>query len=258
MSHFQKAHPRVIFSEDSPDALIVLGGDGTILEATRGIEAGKGKRSPIIVGLNLGHVGFLAAVRSPKDFLTSLDRLIAGDFHVVSRMQLSTAVWRKAKNIYQTRALNEISVQSLLGIAEMTVSIRDHPIQKIRGNGVLVATATGTTAMNLSAHGPIVMPSIKCLIVTEILDHHIPTPPVVVKHTETVRITVTGFRRHGLLTLAHTGAPADVILASDDSQIFALEPGDVIEVRRSPRLIPFAEFEEHYFFKSLEEKFAFQ
>ena len=123
----------------------------------------------------------------------------------------------------------------------------------------MVATATGSTAYNLSAHGPIVMPDIKCMVLTEIMDHNIPTPSIVIKRDREVEIKVLEFRRRGLLKIAKSGEPADVLITADGGErLTALQKGDLIKIQRSPGLIKFAELERAYFFKSLREKFGFR
>lgn len=250
----KKKYPKVKVIEKKPQALIVLGGDGTILEASRRYLS----QNPLVIGLNLGHVGFLASVRKPKDFLSGLNLLIKGKYRITERMMLAADVKRKNKIVLKTNSLNDIAVQSLLGVAEMEVGIDHQPVQYIRGTGVLVATATGSTAYNLSAHGPIVMPDIKCFIVTELMDHNIPTPSIVVKRNREIYIKILDFRERGVLSITKTGEKVDVILSSDSETAVPIKIGDVITIRRSPRLVRFAEFEPHYFFKSLQEKFAFR
>ncbi|MBI2047501.1 MAG: NAD(+)/NADH kinase [Parcubacteria group bacterium] len=250
----KEKHPRVRMTDKNSDALIVLGGDGTILEAVQKYQ----KKTKLFLGLNLGHTGFLASVREPKLFLSSLNLFLQGKYRIVKRMTVEASVWRKNKNIFSASSLNEISVQSLLGMVEIEASIDGHIVQHIRGTGALVATATGSTAYNLSAHGPIVMPDIKCMILTEIMDHNIPTPSIVIKRDREVELKIISFRKDGLLTIATTNEPADVVIAADGGKIFSLEQGDVIKIRRAPRLVTFAEIEPNYFFKSLQEKFAFK
>lgn len=263
-AYLSAKHPEVQLKDDSPasakaaagnaDCVIALGGDGTILEAARTFRKGR----PLIVGLNLGHVGFLASVREPKDFLPAVDRLLADDYHPLERMVAMAAVERDGKTLRRSEFLNEAALQSLLGAIKLSVLVDGHPLQHIHGNGVLVATPTGSTAYNLSAHGPIVAPDISCFIVTEILDHHIPTPPVVLKRTKTIRIRIDELRQKGVLALAKTGEPIDAILTADGAEPFPLQEGDEVTIRRSSGKIRFAEFEKNYFLKSLQEKFAFR
>lgn len=249
-----KHYPEVKIAEKKPDCLLVLGGDGSFLEAARGYQ----KQNPIILGLNLGRVGFLASIREPKKFLKGLNQFLMGGFNVSERIMLEATVLRKGKIVWRSYSLNDVVAHNLLGVSEIEVSIEHHPIQYIRGTGVMVATATGSTAYNLSAHGPIVMPSIKCLIVNELLDHNIPTPSIVVDSAEKIRIKIIDFRKHGLLALAKNKKPVDVILSSDGENIFPLAEGDIVTVKSSPRLVRFAELEKNYFLKSLQEKFAFK
>lgn len=250
-----RAHyPAIRISHTHPDALFVLGGDGTILEAAREYE----KQNPIIFGLNLGHVGFLASAREPQKFLSSIRKFLDGEFWIAPHMMLAAKVMRNKKKVFETQALNDISIQNPLGMVAIEAHIESHPFQHIHGTGVLIATATGSTAYNLSAHGPIVMPGIECFIVTELLDHNIPTPSIVVKPDKEIALHISHFRKRGLLSMTHTREPIDVILAADSETIFPLRENDVIHITRSPRSARFAEIEKNYFLKSLEEKFAFK
>ncbi|MDP3935010.1 MAG: NAD(+)/NADH kinase [Candidatus Giovannonibacteria bacterium] len=253
----KKRHPKIKFAEspaERPGAVLVLGGDGTILEAARIFQ----KYQPVILGLNLGSTGFLASVREPKKFFPSIEKFLKGDFKKVERMMIQAKVLRKNKIVFEASALNEITIQNFLGMAELEVAMEKYPIQHIRGSGVMVSTSTGSTAYNLSAHGPIVMPSIKCMVLTEIMDHNIPTPSIVVKRGMEIDIRVDDFRKRGMLSIKNTGVDADVILSADGESIFPLEKSDLIKITESPRLAKFAELEPNYFFKSLHEKFAFR
>ena len=249
-----REYPRIAVSSRNSDALLVLGGDGTILEAVQRYP----KKVRAVFGLNLGHTGFLASVREPRMFLPSLRAFLKGEYTTVKRMMVEVGVYRKNKKVFSAYSLNEISVQSLLGMVEIEVFIDGHIAQHIRGSGVLVATATGSTAYNLSAHGPIVMPDIKCMILTEIMDHNIPTPSIVIKRDREVELRIASFRKRGLLTVSKTNEPADVVVTADGENIFPLHEGDLIKIRRAPRLVTFAEVERNYFFKSLQDKFAFR
>ncbi len=237
-----------------PDFIIALGGDGTILEAARKYQ----KLNPVVLGLNLGNVGFLASVRDEKKFMKALVKFFQGKFNVVERMMIVAEVKRRGRIVYKTEALNEILVKNVMGTVELNAKVEGHPVQNIKGTGILVSTATGSTAYNLSAHGPIVMPGIKCFIITELLDHSLPSPSLVVKYDHVIKIRIDAFRKYGLVSLTKTGEKIDVIIAGDGESIFSLDEGDEVIIRNSPNLIRFAELEKHYFFKSLEEKFGFK
>jgi len=275
--HIKKKYPHASFVGKNPDVLMILGGDGTILEAARryhhkttshqffplgrhspltrrgGIGAGP---SPLILGLNLGNIGFLASVRESKNFVKDIDRFLNGKFSVSERIILNAQILRGGKNVFSGEILNEVVAQSILGMVDLEVMIGGTGIRKIRGSGVLVATATGSTAFNLSAHGPIVMPDIKCLIITEIMDHNVPTPSIVVKYNEEVTIKINGFRQKGVLSISNSKKKADVVLVADGDKIFPLEKGDIIKIKSSDHLVKFVEVEPNYFFKSLKDKFS--
>lgn len=251
--YIKSKYPQTSFTSKDPDAVIVLGGDGSILEAARKYHHGS---NPMIFGFNLGNVGFLASVRNPKNFIKSVDRFLEGKFSFSERIVLNADVLRGGRNVFSGEVLNEIVVQSILGMVDLEVFVGNIGIRKIRGGGVLVATATGSTAFNLSAHGPIVMPNIKCLIITEIMDHNIPTPSIVVKYSEEVVIKVISFRQKGVLSISKIKNKADVVLVADGDKIFPLQKGDVIKIRGSDHLVKFIELEPNYFFKSLKDKFS--
>ena len=246
-------YPEIQEVQKKPDLILALGGDGTILEAARRFH----HEQTAIFGLNLGTVGFLASVREPEDFLDGVKTLFNGEYSTHDRMMLEAEIFRNGTSLFKASAMNDVVIQNLLGMVELKVSVEGHPFQTIRGSGVLISTATGSTAYNLSAHGPVLMPDIKGMIITELLDHNIPTPSLVIKHDRKITIKVVSFRERGVLTLTESGKPVDVLLLADTETTYPLNEGDEIVISKSPYLITFAEIEKSYFFKSLSQKFAF-
>ncbi len=236
------------------EVVIVLGGDGTILDASRTAKA----KNSIIVGLNLGNVGFLASVREEKNFFPALENFFKGEYKPVKRTMLMTEVKRHGKKVFEATALNEILVSNLLGVVELEVSIGGYGIQSVRGSGVLVSSATFSTFYNLSAHGSIVSPDIQCLVITELLDHGLPTPSIVIKPEYKVKVVIGNFREHRLLASVDGRESIDVLLQADGDTTFPLKKNDVVSISGSPYLVTFAELEDSYFFKSLREKFSFR
>ncbi len=243
-----------ILSDTDPDAVIVLGGDGTIIEAAR---AHIGPNPPLIVGLNLGTVGFLAAESDPSHFLERIGQLLQGDYLVSERVMLFVEVRRADAVVFSASALNEIAIQNILGMVELDVVIGGYTVERIRGSGVLIATPTGSTAYNLSAHGPLVSPDLDCIIITELLDHNIPTPSIVVGGRELIEVVVTQFRERALLALSATGEPVNVIATVDGRAIFPLHVGDLLGVSTNASKVPLVEFEPEHFFRNLHAKFPF-
>jgi|SRR3989344_1024792 len=237
----KKKYPQLKYDSKKPDMLFVLGGDGTILE---GVKKYHHISNPLILGLNLGTVGFLASVREPKDFVSAIEKSLKGKYKVVERMLLLVTVERKGKKILNSEALNEAVIQNPLGMVDLEVGANGTTIKRLRGTGALVATATGSTAYNLSAHGPIVAPDIKCMILTELMTHSIPSPSIILNSNQEIKIKIKSFRK------------PDVILVIDGEKPFPLRESDLITVKSSPHLVKFLEFENNYFFKSLKEKFS--
>src|SRR3989344_3964328 len=153
----KKKFPGLRLEDKSPDAVLVLGGDGTILDAASKYH----EQGSVILGLNLGNVGFLASVREENSFLNSLDKFFRGDYSITERMMISVQVKRKRKIVFNGEALNEVAITNVLGMVELEAKIAGHSVKHIVGTGMLVATATGSTAYNLSAHGPLVLPAPK-------------------------------------------------------------------------------------------------
>lgn len=253
-AHIAAHYPNILIVTEKPHFVIALGGDGTILECARLFR----KDAPTLLGLNLGHVGFLASAREPNQFIKAIDTLLSGKYVTTNRMMLTAKIFRDGSLVHATDCLNEVTAQGIMGSIQMTISVDGHPLQYVHGSGVIIATPTGSTAYNLSAHGPIVTPDIHCMIVTELLDHNIPTPSLVLKNTKTVHIDITEVRKRGILAIARTGEPIDAVLTADDMDLFPLYEKDRIEVTASKHVIKFAEFEEGYFLKSLQKKFAFR
>lgn len=150
------------------DCVIVLGGDGTILRVAKKIV----KSNLPILGVNMGHVGYLADVDKESVF-DALDALCAGEFTTEDRMMLSGKVMRGAEEICCLDALNDIVITrgGSMQMFNFNVSVNDKMLKAYRADGVILATPTGSTAYNLSCGGPIVEPAADMTIITPIAPH---------------------------------------------------------------------------------------
>lgn len=240
--------------EKNSDVVIVLGGDGAIMEASRMYA----QNEVVIVGINLGNLGFLTSVNNPLDFPIMLERLFKGDYQIHKGMLIEAKVVRDGKEVFSTEAFNDVVVESPLGMVELDVMIDGEIVEEIRGSGVLVATPFGSTAYNLSAHGPIVSPNIECLIITELFDHDIPSPSLVIPTSEIIRIIVQDFRENKLLKISATDEPVDVLLIADGQASFVLQQKDEVNITRTDSAFKLAILEPNHFFKSLRSKFSFK
>lgn len=250
----KEKHPEITISDDKGDAILVLGGDGTIMEAARKYA----NDDVFVLGLNLGQLGFLASIGETNDFFPMLDKFFKGEYKFNAGMILNGNIMRGGKSVFSADAFNEIVVQSPLGIVELGVAVDGEIIQEIRGTGVLISTPSGSTAYNISAHGPVVAPNLSCLIITELFDHNLPTPSLVIAPDEAITLKVRHFREHKYLKVVTTSEPADVLFVADGLPLFVLQSGDEINITRTNSAFKLVELQHNHFFKSLRSKFEFK
>ncbi len=142
------------------DVLLVLGGDGTMLNAARLA----GERSIPILGVNMGGLGFLTEVRL-ENLYPSLERVFANDFVLDERLMLQTHVHRHGETVAQGVVLNDVVISkgTLARMIELKIAIQGQFVTNLRGDGLIVSTPTGSTAYSLSAGGPIINPAVQSL-----------------------------------------------------------------------------------------------
>jgi NAD+ kinase len=224
------------------DVLVAFGGDGTLLDAAGVLQHAPGDVP--LLGVNLGHLGFLTEV-SPDELVPALEALLAGRARTETRLMLSGAVRRRGVIVAEHRALNDIVVTrgALSRMIEIDVSADDALVCHVRADGLIVATATGSTAYNLSAGGPIVHPSVDALILTPVAPHTLTNRPLVLPATLeiTLRPDIDPSR-------------TDIVATFDGQQTAALETGDAVEIRRSPRALRLIKTATRSHFDMLREK----
>ena len=219
------------------EVVVVMGGDGTILKAadfTRNIHA------PLL-GANLGRVGFLAEVER-LDMKTVAEAVIAQNWTLESRLTISVDVIRDGKVVFNSFALNEVSIEKLSSelMSEIRLSIDDAPVMAYSGDGLVVATSTGSTAYAFSAGGPIVWPNADVMLAVPICAHALFSRPFVVSPESVVVAKVLS-----------AGANANF----DGRRTFALAAEDVVRVSRSSKPVTFARISDHTFAERLVSKF---
>jgi NAD+ kinase len=204
---------------DGAELVVVLGGDGTILRAA---DAVRGRDVPLL-GVNLGHVGFLAEAER-DDLDDTVARIAAGRYDVEERMAIDVVVIRNGKERARTWAMNEATVEKAGGqrMIEAAVEIDGRPLTEFGCDGVVLATPTGSTAYAFSAGGPVVWPEVEALLVVPISAHALFSRPLVVAPTS--RLTVELVSRIG----DEVG-----VLWCDGRRTVPLTAGDRVEVRRS-------------------------
>ena len=220
------------------EVAIVLGGDGTILRAA---ELLRGTDCPII-GVNLGHVGFLAEMES-HDLLSTVDRVLRRDYTVEERMTIEVLAVCDGEVIAETWALNEASVEKQRRMLEVAIGVDGHPVSSFACDGVVLATPTGSTAYAFSAGGPIVWPTVQAMLLVPIAAHALFDRPLVTGTDSELSVRI----------LPENIGPG--VLWCDGRRRTELPAGSTITVRKSPLSVRLARLNEAVFSDRLVRKF---
>jgi NAD+ kinase len=225
---------------DGCELVMVVGGDGTILRAA---EYARESGTPLL-GVNLGHVGFLAEAE-PDDVEHTITAIVGRSYRVEERLTLDVAIYEGKRQVASTWALNEASVEkaSRERMLEVVVEVDDRPLSRWGCDGVVCATPTGSTAYNFSAGGPVVWPEVEALLMVPISAHALFARPMVVAPTSVLAVEV----------IAGTGAAG--VLWCDGRRTVELPPGARIEVRRGHASIHLARLHTAPFTDRLVAKF---
>jgi NAD+ kinase len=224
---------------DGAELVVVLGGDGTILRAA---EVVRGTDVPLL-GVNLGHVGFLA--ESERDDLElTVQRIAARQYEVEERMTLDVRVLLDGRELATTWAVNEASIEKANRerMIEVVLEVDNRPVTEFGCDGVVLATPTGSTAYAFSAGGPVVWPEVEALLLVPICAHALFARPLVVAPTSVPAVELVGY----------DGA----MLWCDGRRGVVLPPGARVEVRRSETTVRLARFARPPFTDRLVAKFG--
>ncbi|HWH98567.1 MAG TPA: NAD kinase [Pseudolysinimonas sp.] len=228
-------------AQDDLELVIVLGGDGTILRAA---ELARGCDAPLL-GVNLGHVGFLAEAER-EDLHATVDRALDRDYVVEERMTVSVRVKVDDEVVYETWALNEASVEkaSRERSLEVAIEVDGRPISTFGCDGVVMSTPTGSTAYSFSAGGPVVWPTVEALLMVPLSAHALFARPLVVGPESALAVEL--LRR----------TPGTGVLWADGRRTFDLPAAARVVVRRSPVPVRLARLSAHPFAERLVNKFG--
>ena len=205
------------------DFLIVLGGDGTLLSAARAV-GGAGKP---ILGVNMGGLGFMTAVALDELYPT-LERIFRGEVEYDERMMLGVCVHRMGGQVADYTVLNDAVINNgaLARIIDIRVCVERGLLANYKADGLIISSPTGSTGYSLSAHGPIVHPSLHSILVTPICPHMLTLRPLLVPEDMVIR--------------AELVSKSDDVLLTLDGQVgFELREGDIVEVRKAKSAIKF-------------------
>jgi len=221
------------------DAMLTLGGDGTLLRAARLVD----ERAVPILGVNLGRLGFLTCCPASQ-LEEALRRLASGDYVVEARMTLDARVADAAGGVRQRwRALNDVVLHK--GGFARVVAVRVEADGEIVGHfsadGVVVATPTGSTAYNLSAGGPVIVPTLQTILLTPVSAHTLALRPLVLPATSVV-------------TIRGSDGPDELLVTVDGQVGCTFSGGDTLVIERSTAPVPIVRFPETSFFSTMREK----
>lgn len=224
------------------DAILTVGGDGTILRAVRHYST---LNIPFIT-INKGTLGFLADM-TVEQAAKALPSLLAGKGCVETRAQLSVHVRRRNRIVYRSTALNEavIAQGAIARLIELDTQVGKEPLTAFHADGLIIATPTGSTAYNLAAGGPIVHPHLEAMILTPINPHSFSQKPLVLPGGHLVTVAVD---------IQERAKDTEVGLSLDGQEYFRLQSGDRVEVRLAEDSVKFLRMSKTSFFATLRSK----
>jgi len=222
------------------DVVFTLGGDGTLLRAARRISF-EGKP---ILGINLGTLGFLTQV-DKEHTSRAVDRILAGDYHIEKRMTLQTKIFNcKGELLYNDIALNDIAITKDLmsSLVRLKMYINEEFVDAISGDGLIIATPTGSTAYSMSAGGPLVDPQLNNIILTPICPHNLYSKSIVTSGDYIVKVSECG------------NSSDESLISIDGQNRYKLGEGFVIECTKSDKCVNLIKFSNKYYFNVLRTK----
>jgi NAD+ kinase len=224
--------------EDLPsevDLIVVMGGDGTLLSmATRTAQTG---RDVPILGVNFGSLGFLTESRI-DELYTVLESVLAGTATYDDRAMLAADAYRAREHFDSRIVLNDVvfTKAALSRIIELSVSVGNGLVTKVKADGLIIASATGSTAYNLAAGGPIIHPRADTIVLTPIAPHTLTNRPIVVPGSEVIEVRPQV-----------QGTQDEIFVTYDGQSGYPLQQGDVVRVRTSERTLRLVKAPRSYF-----------
>jgi NAD+ kinase len=222
----------------STEVVVVLGGDGTLLSVARlpGIE------KTLIVPVNLGGLGFLTEIRGEEIF-SLLEKISARDFTINTRMMLKVILCKEGKQYEEYRVLNDVVINkgAMARIIDLETSVNGLYLNTFKADGLIICTPTGSTAYALSAGGPIIYPSLKCLSITPICPHTLTNRPIILPEDSVIQVRLKSEHE-------------DVFLTMDGQIGIPFKGADFVEVQKASSAINLVKSPFCDYFEVLKEK----
>lgn len=226
------------------DFLLVLGGDGTVLQAAR-----ETIHSHVpLIGVNLGTLGFMTQIE-PSNLESALDRLIAGDYREESRMLLQGRAELQGEGIREGLALNDVVItrSGPLRVISLKIYVNGSFLHEYQADGMIITTPTGSTGYNLSAGGPLVEPGAKLLMLTPICPHSLNHRSIILSPEDIVEIEIP---------MGKEDKEQELSASFDGANSFMMRSGDRIVIKRSEESARFIQLSKVSFLETLHEKMS--
>ena len=221
------------------ECAIVLGGDGTLIQAARDLA---GSNIPLL-GVNMGTLGYLAQIGREEDILPALDELIADHYGLEQRIMLKGTVISDGRVIAEDIALNDIVLSRMgLNMLRFNLSIDGEFLNDYSADGIIAATPTGSTAYNLSAGGPIAVPDSEMILLTPICPHTLNSRSVVLAPDRVIELEITGRGETGKF------------LSFDGDTQGNLKNGDLVRIERSETVTTLIRLKKVSFLENLRDR----
>lgn len=224
--------------EQQVDIGLSIGGDGTLLGVCRQLYA----REIPCCGINIGHVGFLADIEVPE-LEGRLGKLLENQYYIEERTVISSAHFSRGKKRFLGHALNDVVIckGGVSRMLHLGMSVAGCRLTDYKADGVIVSTATGSTAYSLSAGGPIINPVVRSLLITPICPHTLEVRPMVISDEDNVRIHIAAVHQ-------------DIQITLDGQESYPLLPGDEVTIRKAKNPAKIIKFEDRNYYYTLKNK----
>lgn len=220
--------------------MIVFGGDGTLLGTARNVA----RAGTPIIGVNLGHLGFLTEIDVPEA-LPALEKLLDDEYFIEERMMLEAQVYRGGRMVQHLVGLNDavIAKGAFARLILLETHANDEYVNTYPSDGLIIASPTGSTAYSLSAGGPLVTPELDLLLLTPICSHTLWSRPMIFSPDSVIKVTILS-------------SQGEVMLTMDGQHGFSLSKNDQVVVCRASRKAKFVRLKGRSFFEVLRKKLS--
>ena len=221
------------------DFIIVLGGDGTLLDTGRKAA----KYGTPLLGINMGTMGFLASADG-NDYRETIEKVLNGEYKLEKRLMLEADIISDTDSPKQYTAVNDVCIARgvFTKITDYSIYVNDEYLATFRADGIIISTPTGSTAYNLSAGGPVLKPDIGCMVITPICAHSLHSRSIVVSADDIIKIE------------ASFGANGDIIMSMDGQTSVIMNNGDTINVKKAASSVNIIKTNRRSFYEILRKK----